>query len=134
MAFCAVQFSKICEMNYTQSNSKVVSFREESSLVIVTVITCEEMPAARMSSYKPQLLGEKAKGMRSMTKYEPDVDKMYYIELFNMNDSEVDADVPNVDRLVDEVPMPLACVPVDRCVLTEVCTDAIAHWIVQGRK
>jgi len=76
LAFCAVPFSKVCEINYTQS--KVVSFGKsfsDTSLVSVTVITSDEMPATRILPHKPQLSGDKAKDMMAMLKFMPTADK-----------------------------------------------------------
>ena len=109
MAFRAVPFTKVCEINYTQS--KVVSFKEsfsDTSPVSVTVITSDEMPAAKNLPYKPQLSGDKAKDMKAMLKYMPNADKEYYTTLLTMNDSEFEtSDATNEQRMVDEVPMPL---------------------------
>ena len=106
LAFRAVPFSKVCEITYTQS--KVVSFREsfsDTSLVSVTVITSDEIPAARSLPYKPQLSGDKAKDMKAMLKFMPNSDNEYYLTLLNMNDAEFEtSDAPDEQRLVDEVP------------------------------
>jgi len=110
MAFRAVPFSKVCEINYTQS--KAVSFREsfsDTSLVSATVITTEVMPAARILPYKPRLSGDKAKDMKAMMKYMPNDDQQYYATLLDANDSEFEtSDAPNAQGLLDEAPMPVA--------------------------
>jgi len=50
MAFRAVPFTKVCEINYTRS--KVVSFKESfsdtSPVSVITVITSDEMLAAKL--------------------------------------------------------------------------------------
>lgn len=102
-------FSKVCEINYTQS--KPVSFRESFSgttLVPVTVITSKEMPAATILPYKPQVSGDKARDMKAMMKFMPNADKQYYLTLLNISDSKLEtADAPKAQKMVDEVPMPL---------------------------
>ena len=88
-----------------------MSFKEsfsDTSPVSVTVITSDEMPAAKNLPYKPQLSGDKAKDMKAMLKYMPNAEKEYYTTLLTMNDSEFEtSDATNEQRMVDEVPMPL---------------------------
>ena len=91
-----------------------MSFKEsfsDTSPVSVTVITSDEMPAAKKLPYKPQLTrlsGDKAKDMKAMLKYMPNADKEYYTTLLTMNDSQLEtSDATNEQRMVDEVPMPL---------------------------
>ena len=88
-----------------------MSFKEsfsDTSPASVTVITSDEMPAAKNLPYKPQLSGDKAKDMKAMLKYMPNADKEYYTTLLTMNDSQFEtSDATNEQRIVDEVPMSL---------------------------